>query len=175
VHGRRAGAEGRELLGIGRRDGSRVELAEPLGEHRRAGEGPLHRELLIQEHRRQKRERVGVEQRVRLRIAADVEAHETILPDRSHHRGGTSPCSAPDLEPKPFHELAGAQVELGMARPVRSRSSPSVAFIACPHALRSRMSGSLNPSAICNHSGSSGSSPCRDQSGTLDAVVPHET
>ena len=73
------GAEdGLEVVDRHRRDGMRVEGAEPLAERRRAAEGPLHRDLLVEQHPDEERERVGDEERVGVGVAGDRE-------DRSRH------------------------------------------------------------------------------------------
>ena len=58
VDGRRGGAQVGEGLGVGRGDRARVEGAEPLEHLRGAGEGPLHRELLVEQHPGEEGERV---------------------------------------------------------------------------------------------------------------------
>ena len=75
-----------ELLGVHRRDLVRVELAaQPLLQERGALERPLHRDLLIEEHADEQRERIGVEQAVGVGVAGDREGslHDQSL--RLHH------------------------------------------------------------------------------------------
>ena len=49
------------------------EMAQPIAEGGRAGERPLHRDLLVEQHPDQQRRAVAVEQTVSGRVAGDVE------------------------------------------------------------------------------------------------------
>ena len=79
---RRLGAAHRdELLLIHRRDLRRIEVTEPGVQRRRAGERPLHRYLLIEQHADQQCSAVGVEQSIGVGVAGDVHGsgHEGVL------------------------------------------------------------------------------------------------
>ena len=74
MHGRRRGADREKVLRVPRRDGAGVQraLTESLGERLRAEEGALHRDLLVQQHAGQQRERVAGQQLVRLLVEGEV-------------------------------------------------------------------------------------------------------
>jgi hypothetical protein len=91
-------AVARELLGVGLGDPADVEPAHARGDLGRSRERRLHRDLLVQEHPDQERERVGVEQAVRVGVAGQPEGHRAIVPERRAPRispaaGATRPLT----------------------------------------------------------------------------------
>jgi hypothetical protein len=71
----RAGEHGGEGLGVvlGERPGVEPLHAEAPGEAGRSGEGPLHGELLVEQHADQQGERVAVEQRVGVGVLRELQ------------------------------------------------------------------------------------------------------
>jgi hypothetical protein len=70
-----------ERLDVGRGDLRQGEAVHPVGDLARAGEGVLHRVLLVEEHADEQGERVVVEQLVGGRVAGQVQfaQHAVIL------------------------------------------------------------------------------------------------
>ena len=66
-------AHGDEVVHVHRRDPAGVEVAEAPPQRRRAGERPLHRHLLVEQHADQQRRAVAVEQPVGIGVPGDVQ------------------------------------------------------------------------------------------------------
>jgi hypothetical protein len=80
VDGRPLAEHRLEPLRVGVGDRPRLERPEPLFQLERAGEGGLHRHLLVERESDQQRERLARQERIRLGIAREVDrvrrAHE---------------------------------------------------------------------------------------------------
>src|SRR3954449_10307693 len=97
----RAGEDGGEGLGVVRGDRGGVEPvdAEAGGEPGGGGERPLHRELLVEQHADEQRERVAVEQRIGLGVLRDLQHGSSPARRRSEYAPQAS--ATPVLAGKP--------------------------------------------------------------------------
>ncbi len=98
MHCRRGRAQVGEGLGLGCGEGGGFEGAEPLEHLGRAGEGALHRELLIEKHAREERERIVGEHLVSGLVLGDT--------DLGCHAAHLAACRSPS--PEHFDEGPGA-------------------------------------------------------------------
>jgi len=87
VHRRGPRDERGELLRVGLGDPGGVQVTEPVLQDRRAAEGLLHRDLLVEQHAEQQRQRIAAQQRVGVGVLGQVEGcHRPIVPQ------GPAPC-----------------------------------------------------------------------------------